>query len=130
MTHKPTDETRKTVSAMCAYGVPQEDIAAVVGCNHETLRKYYRDELDVSTAKANSKIAEKLYQKAMQGDTACMIFWLKTRAKWAETVKNEHTGPNGGPVAVSNVTAQVLREIPTERLESILAASSEDAGKN
>jgi len=130
MTHKPTDETRKTVSAMCAYGVPQEDIAAVVGCNHETLRKYYRDELDVSTAKANSKIAEKLYQKAMQGDTACMIFWLKTRAKWAETVKNEHSGPNGGPVAVSNVTAQVLREIPTERLESILAASSEDAGKN
>ena len=129
MTHKPTDETRKTVSAMCAYGVPQEDIAAVVGCNHETLRKYYRDELDVSMAKANSKIAEKLYQKAMQGDTACMIFWLKTRAKWAETVKNEHTGPNGGPVAVSNVTAQVLREIPTERLESILSAS-DDAGKN
>ena len=129
MTHKPTDETRKTVSAMCAYGVPQEDIAAVVGCNHETLRKYYRDELDVSMAKANSKIAEKLYQKAMQGDTACMIFWLKTRAKWAETFKNEHSGPNGGPVAVSNVTAQVLREIPTERLESILAAS-DDAGKN
>lgn len=43
--------------------------------------------------------------------------------------RTEHTGPNGGPVAVSNVTAQVLREIPTERLESILAAS-DDAGKN
>jgi hypothetical protein len=98
MTHKPTDETRKTVSAMCAYGVPQENIASVIGCNHETLRKYYREELDVSTAKANSKIAEKLYQKAMQGDTACMIFWLKTRARWAETVKQEHSGPDGGPV--------------------------------
>lgn len=93
---------------MCAYGVPQEDIASVVGCNHETLRKYYREELDVSTAKANSKIAEKLYQKAMQGDTACMIFWLKTRARWSETVKQELSGPDGGPVQLTTITRRIV----------------------
>jgi len=49
--------------------------------------------------------------------------------KYGDKITSEITGPNGGPVAVSNVTAQVLREIPTERLESILAAS-DDAGKN
>lgn len=49
---------------------------------------------------------------------------------FGDKITSEITGRDGGPVAVSNVTAQVLREIPTERLESILAASSEDAGKN
>ena len=98
MTHKPTDEQRKTVAAMCAYGVPQTDIAAVIGINPETLRTHYREELDSSTAKANAKVAEMLYKKAIGGDTACMIFWLKTRAKWQETMKQEHQGVDGGPI--------------------------------
>jgi hypothetical protein len=34
----------------------------------------------------------------MADDTTSIIFWLKTRAKWAETVKQEHTGENGGPI--------------------------------
>ncbi len=78
--------------AMAAYGVPETDIATVIGIDPETLRKHYRDELDTGSIKVDSRIAESLYRKAMgdgpQSVTAC-IFWLKTRARWKETPVEE-----------------------------------------
>lgn len=90
--HEPTDKDRATVESMCAYGIPQEDIAAVIGIDDKTLRKYYREELDTATAKANAKVAQALYKKAIdKDDTSAQIFWLKTRAKWSESMNIDHT---------------------------------------
>ena len=50
---------------MSAYGVPEADIARVLGIDPKTLRKHYRDELDTGSIKANSRMAENLYRKAM-----------------------------------------------------------------
>ena len=98
--HRPETAGRRQVEAMAAYGVPEIDIARVIGIDPKTLRKHYRDELDTGSIKANSRIAESLYKKAMgdgpQSVTAC-IFWLKTRAQWKETTVQEHTG-NLGPI--------------------------------
>jgi hypothetical protein len=73
---------------MAAYGVPEADIARVIPIDPKTLRKHYREELDTGHVKANTKIAESLYRKAL-GDGAqsvtAAIFWLKTRAGWKET---------------------------------------------
>ncbi len=93
--HEPDEKTRKTVEAMSSYGIPQEDIAKVLEIDPKTLRKYYEYELDTAAAKTNSQVAQRLYQKCLAGDTASMIFWLKTRARWAETVKQEHLGKDG-----------------------------------
>jgi len=90
--HEPNDKNRKTVEAMSSYGIPQDDIAKVIGIDAKTLRKYYGHELDTASAKANSQVAQRLYNKCLDGDTSSMIFWLKTRAKWAETIKQEHSG--------------------------------------
>jgi len=96
--HSPEPAGRRQVEAMAAYGVPEADIARVLGVDPKTLRKHYRDELDTGSIKANSKIAESLYKKAMgdgpQSVTAC-IFWLKTRAHWKETTVQEHIGDVG-----------------------------------
>jgi hypothetical protein len=85
--HKPDPVTRRQVEAMAAYGVPEADVARVLGIDPKTLRKHYREELDTGSIKANSRIAESLYKKATgegpQSVTAC-IFWLKTRARWKE----------------------------------------------
>ena len=98
--HIPEPAGRRQVEAMAAYGVPEADIARVLGIDPKTLRKHYRDELDTGGIKANSKIAESLFRKAMgdgpQSVTAC-IFWLKTRAHWKETTVQEHVG-NAGPI--------------------------------
>jgi len=93
--HKPQPAGRRQVEAMAAYGIPEADVARVLGIDPKTLRKHYRDEIDTGSIKANSRIAESLYRKAMgdgaQSVTAC-IFWLKTRAQWKETSVQEHTG--------------------------------------
>lgn len=77
--HKPTSDQRKMVEAMSAYGIPQDDISAVVGIDRNTLAKYYRQELDQASAKANAKVAERLYDRAINGDVKAMMFWLERR---------------------------------------------------
>ena len=90
--HQPDVLGRRQVEAMAAYGVPEADIATVIGVDPKTLRRHYRQELDTGQIKANTKVAESLYKKAL-GDGAqsvtAAIFWLKTRARWKETVVNE-----------------------------------------
>ena len=93
--HKPDPQTRRQVEAMAGYGVPESDIAGVVGVSPKTLRKHYRSELDHGHVKANAKVAENLFRKATgEGREAvtAAIFWLKTRAGWKETSVQEHTG--------------------------------------
>lgn len=99
--HKPSAQSRRQVEAMAGYGVPAEDIGRVLGIDAKTLRKHYREELDTGRVKANSKVAEALYRKATSDgpqSVAAAIFWLKTRARWKETVVNEHTGKDGAPL--------------------------------
>lgn len=95
--HEPTKEQRDTVSLHASVGTPQELIARVLGIDPKTLRKYYRDELDLSAAKANATIGGALFNKAKGGDTGAMCFWMKTRAGWKETVSTEVSGaePDG-----------------------------------
>ncbi len=101
--HRPDLAGRRQVEAMAAYGVPETDIARVVGIDPKTLRKHYREELDVGAIKANSRIAESLYRKALgdgpQSVTAA-IFWLKTRAGWKETSVTELAGKDKEPITV------------------------------
>lgn len=83
--HDPIEETRKLVKSLTAYGATQEDIARRIGISVDTLSRKYDHELKTGLSEANSVIAQSLFRKAKDGDTACMIFWLKTRARWRET---------------------------------------------
>ena len=78
---KVTDEDRKLVESMSGYGVPFEQIAALVcgGIDNDTLKKHFKTELVQGKAKANSKIGQTLFQKATGGDTTAMIWWSKTQ---------------------------------------------------
>lgn len=91
---KPTDDERKLVEQMCAVGIPQESICLVVrdGIDDKTLRKHFRRELDTAKIKANAKIGGGLFNRAMGGDTASLIFWAKTQMGWKETQTHEMTG--------------------------------------
>lgn len=85
--HEPSEKDRRSVESMASYGIPELDIARVIGISHPTLRKWYLYELQTGHIKANSMIAQSLYKKAMgegQGSVAACIFWLKCRAGWVE----------------------------------------------
>ncbi len=62
--HLPEPSQRRQVEAMAGYGVPEVDIARVLGIDPKTLRKHYREELDTGHIKANAKVAESLFRKA------------------------------------------------------------------
>ena len=89
--HEPTEATRQTVQLHTMVGTNQTDIARVLDIDEKTLRKYYRGELDLAKAKANATIGGALFNKAKTGDTAAMIFWMKTQAGWRESTKIDHT---------------------------------------
>jgi len=60
-------------------------------------------------SKAIASVAQGLLKKALSGDTASAIFYLKTQAGWKETNVQEHTGANGGVIQV-NTTAMSAEE--------------------
>jgi len=96
--HEPTIEMRKLVESSSGLGLPHESIAVLVGIDDKTLRKHYRDELDMGKAKAHGKIAKTLYQKALLGDTTCLIWWTKAQMRWSETNKTVLQNPDGTAV--------------------------------
>jgi hypothetical protein len=81
---QPTEEQRRQVKALAAFGNKQEEIASLVGISMRTLRKYFRQELDRGAVEANTQVSQSLYKLALDGNVAAAIFWLKCRAKWRE----------------------------------------------
>ena len=103
----PTAEQRRTVLAMAGFGVPHDHVALVVGCSPPTLRKWFRNELDVATIEANARVAQTLYQQATKpGNVAATIFWLKARAGWREKHDVELSGPGRSSIKVVFVASQ------------------------
>jgi hypothetical protein len=103
--HLPTADTRIKVYTLSTVGTRHEDIASVLNISHDTLVKYYKDELDKGRIEANASVAETLFKQAKEGNTTAMIFWLKSRAKWKETSQHEISGnPDGTPVEVKIIT--------------------------
>jgi hypothetical protein len=97
---------------MAAYGIPEHDIARVVGIDPKTLRKHYRDELDMGETKANAQIAGFLFNAAKSGNVSAQIFWLKTRARWRETpMELRHSGA---------ISTKDLSEMTDEELLKII----------
>lgn len=90
--YEVNDKDRAIVESMIAVGIPQEEVATVIGIDPKTLRKYYRAELDTAATKANTNVAKSLYEKAKSGDTTAMIWWTKARMKWSGEQTIHHTG--------------------------------------
>jgi hypothetical protein len=115
--HVPTDKTRAEVSALCAYGVPQEEISVYIGIDAKTLRKHYRAELDSARAKANAKVRRFLFEAAT-GDAmkngATFADCLRGSMFWAKTQMGFRDG--GEPVEKSDIdrVIEVVRATRTD----------------
>jgi hypothetical protein len=105
---------------LAAYGIPEPNISRIVGVDPKTLRKYYREELDLGEAKANAQVAGFLFNSAKNGNVAAQIFWLKTRAKWRETpLELRHSGA---------IARKDLSELSDEELMGMITSLAEEVG--
>jgi hypothetical protein len=113
--HQPDPALRRQVETMTAYGIPETEIARVIGIDPKTLRKHYRTEIDTGVTKANAQVAEFLFASAKNGNVTAQIFWLKTRAGWKDRARQY--SPSGS-IETSDLTK--LSDADLYTLESIL----------
>jgi len=123
--HQPTDETRAQARALIVAGINQPEIARIIGISEPTLVKHYAEELAVGLDKTIANVANTLVQKALNGDTASIIFFLKVRGKkygWSERL--EVTGQDGGPMQHEHT----LSDEAAANLDAIAARLAGSAG--
>jgi hypothetical protein len=118
--HQPDPSQRRQVEAMAAYGIPETNISRVVGIDPKTLRKCYRDELDLGETKANAQVAGFLFNAAKNGNVTAQIFWLKTRARWREMpAELRHSGA---------ISSRDVTELSDEELLAVITESAASIG--
>jgi hypothetical protein len=118
----PTAEQRTLVKTMVAAGITSEAICLVIGVSGKTLRKHYRTELTTSAIRATTVVAGSLYRKAIKGNVAAQIFWLKTRGGWKEPerVQVVHSGAVGH-YDLSKLSTDEIKEIVAKLEPAALA---------
>src|SRR5258707_124403 len=86
----PTQEHRRIVKSAAAYGMPQSQIAVMIGLRAEkTLRKHFRSELDRGGGEATMQVAQSLFRLAtVGGNAAAAMFWLKCRGGWRKSLSS------------------------------------------
>jgi len=106
-----TDAERKQVEALAGVGLPQEQIGALLrdGVCVDVVRDNFMHELKAGKAKASAKIGQTLFNRAIGGETAALIWWTKSQMGWKEVRQHELTGANGAPLEFAKIERVVIR---------------------
>lgn len=108
----PTDAERKQVEALAGVGLPQEQIGALLrdGVCLDVVRDNFAHELKAGKAKASAKIGQTLFNRAIGGETAALIWWTKSQMGWKEKRELDISNPDGTlkpPTAINIVPVDV-----------------------
>jgi hypothetical protein len=91
--YKPSSRDRNLVKALTACGNSHEEIAKVLSMKPGMVRKFFRDEIQVGTTQANSKILGAIFKAATQDNNmTAAIFWAKTQGG----TKQKRSTPGAG----------------------------------
>lgn len=105
----PAGKDKITVEDKIRYyariGTRTDVIAVLCDIDVPTLHERYGSILQTAVQEANGHVGNALYTKAVNGDTQAQIFWMKTRAKWKETL--DLSSEDGSMSAASFQTAVV-----------------------
>jgi hypothetical protein len=101
--HVPTKETQDLVESLSGFGIPQDEIAKLIGIDPKTLRLHYAEQIELGGIKATAKVAQNLFNMACKPNREGLqaaIFWLRVRAHWSEyTPRPLHPEPLGKKAA-------------------------------
>ena len=125
--YKVTRKDTRIIRALVLSGNSQEEIARVMRMDPKTLRKHFRDVLDLEKPKANATVIANLYRQASKDDfraVGAAAFIAKTQLGWREKSEVQHTG------AVGSYDVSKLASLGDEELkafESILTRIASDS---
>ncbi len=107
-----TDEQIQQIEKLSAY-LTAEQMADYLGIGRQTLYDIMKRQPEVKVnyrkgkTKAIAGVANSLVQKALNGDTSSMIFYLKTQAGWKEKQEIDVSSSDGTMSPWSSITAGV-----------------------
>lgn len=116
---------REKVGYLAGLGVPQDDIAKIIGCAPKTLRKRFRDDLDRGIAETNATMAGYLFANGKAGNVSAQSFWLKARAHWREGTVPNDLMPGTDAEANSNVILVLPDNSRDPELTRVLQSAQE-----
>jgi hypothetical protein len=117
--HFPTMHTRETVTHLVAFGLDENQIAAVMKCTPDDVRRHYADELEHGLARVNSRVMSAVLHAALYEDSAAdRKLWLMNRAGWKGGDGNRTNILNAPGVGEDGETLTVVqrREVITKLL--------------
>lgn len=81
--HFPTMHTRETVTHLVAFGLDEHQIAAVLKCTPDDVRRHYVEELEHGLVRVNARVMSAVLHAALYQDSAAdRKLWLTNKAGW------------------------------------------------
>lgn len=106
--YRPTDADRLFVERAVMAGSRINDIADCLNITDDTLRKHFRYEIMTSRERLKGDAVRVLMDSLTDNSLDAAKYVLSRVAGWSEKTVNEHTGKDGGPIAVEPHAAAVL----------------------
>lgn len=127
MRYHPTEEDQNIVQVLAGILTPHAEIALVVTnpktkkpISITTLRKAFKAELAHGRARVKAFAVGKMFKLISNDHPAMIMFYLKTQCGFRETSAHHLSGPGGGPIVTTPVTAEKLRSLSKPELETLL----------
>lgn len=109
--HVATKETRDKVRLWAQVGTEKHVIAHEIGISVQQLTYHYGWELEEAEANAIANVAATVYAKALKGDLAAAMFFLKSRGKhlgWTDKAAEVNISVTAGSDTVRDITAALM----------------------
>ncbi len=127
---KPWIPDLTKVEVLASQGLTNDQIAAAPGISETTLYKSQRqltqfsESIKKGRARGIGQIANALFEAAIAGNVTAMIFFLKSRARWAEPPAAEHKHSREELITM---VEQEIERLAEQRARGIDAGQSEKA---
>lgn len=81
--HFPTMHTRETVTHLAAFGLDENQVAVILRCTPDDVRRHYMMEMEHGLTLINSRVMSAVVHEALYSrDVAAMKLWLINKAGW------------------------------------------------
>ena len=112
---------------LCALHCTDEEVAAWFGVQVRTIERRRKQAafaaaMERGRAKGRISVRRTLFAQSAQGSAAASIFLAKNLLGYRDVRRNEHSGPEGGPIAVAG--GPDLSQLSAEEIEQLLALAN------
>lgn len=117
---------------LCGMQCTDAEIAAWFGCSTRTIERLrassrFSETMDQARAKGRVSVRRMLFAQAAKGNVAAAIFLAKNVLGYRDMLSNEHTGPDGGPIAFE--ARPDLSQLTDEELNALRTIAQKARGK-